>query len=127
MNKKIKIGYTTYKVIYLPKKTTDRYGECMYNKKIIGLNPNMHHTTASDTLLHEVLHAIWHEASIEQAPVVEQEFIVNTVSTWLTMVMRDNPWFAQFILNSKSLWKTTNTNYLDEEVDCEKLINKHNK
>jgi hypothetical protein len=123
MNNKIKVGPVTYDVKFLPAQVKDKYGLCMYNKKIIYLNRNMHHSTASDTLLHEVLHAIWHEASIEQAPIVEQEFIVNTTSTWLTMVLKDNPWLAKFILNSKPFWNHKKETMEEEEED-DKTIKK---
>lgn len=100
----IKVGAVDYEVKILPTKTDQQYGACVYNHQVIYLSPNMKHQVASDTLLHEVLHAIWHEAGIEHSEIVIEETIVRTLSTWLRIVFRDNPDLVKFIVNSKKQW-----------------------
>lgn len=104
MIKKIKIGAIDYEVKMLPKDKDNQYGACVYNHQTIYLSPNQLHQSASDTLLHEVLHAIWHEAGIEHNEIIVEETVVRTLSTWLRIVFTDNPELVKFILNSKKVW-----------------------
>lgn len=104
MIKKIKIGPVDYAIKMLPKDTTDQYGACVYDHQIIYLSPNQLHQGASDTLLHEVLHAIWHEAGIEHNEIIVEETVVRTLSTWLRIIFRDNPALVKFIVDSEKEW-----------------------
>jgi hypothetical protein len=104
MIKKVKIGATDYQVKILPTDKDNQYGACVYSHQIIYLSPNQLHQSASDTLLHEVLHAIWHEAGIEHNEIIVEETVVRNVSTWLRIVFTDNPELVKFIVNSKNLW-----------------------
>ncbi len=49
---------------------------------------------AVDTVLHEVLHAIWH-VSLKETQA--EEAIVSTISSQLTQVIRDNPEFVKWM------------------------------
>ena len=102
--KSIKIGRTIYKIEMLPADITSLYGACSYEYQIIYMSPNQTYQQASDTLLHEVLHAIWNESSLEHAIEIEQEIIVRTTSTWLLMVLDDNPQLLKFLTKGKSMW-----------------------
>jgi len=104
MIKKIKIGPVDYSVKMLPEDIVDQYGACVFEHQTIYLSPNQMHQGASDTLLHEILHAIWHEAGVEHNEVLVEETVVRTLSTWLRIVFRDNPATVKFILDSKSEW-----------------------
>ena len=64
----------------------------------------MMHQQASDTLLHEVMHAIWSESGLDHIPDLNEETVVRTLATWLRIVFRDNPDFTKFVINSKSAW-----------------------
>ena len=104
MIKKIKIGSVDYTIKMLPEDVDNQYGACVYEHQIIYLSPNQLHQSASDTLLHEILHAIWHEAGLEHSDVLIEETVVRTLATWLRIVFRDNPQIVKFILDSKSEW-----------------------
>lgn len=102
--KNIKIGAVDYTIHKLSVKDNSQYGACIYRHQRIYLTPNMTHQQASDTLLHEVMHAIWNEAGLEHIPDLNEETIIRTMATWLRMVIVDNPDFAEFITNAKLLW-----------------------
>lgn len=101
---KVKIGPVDYEIKIFPERIKNQYGACVYAHQIIYLSQDMKHQVASDTLLHEVLHAIWHEAGIEHNEILIEETVVRNVATWLRMVFVDNPQLVKFILNSKKEW-----------------------
>lgn len=102
--RKLKIGAIDYTVHLLDPKDKGQYGVCLYDHQRIYLTPNMKYQQASDTMLHEVLHAIWSEAGLDHIPDLNEETIVRTLSTWLRIVLTDNPDFARFIMNAKNMW-----------------------
>lgn len=102
--KKIKIGPYVYKVELFPDATTTDYGACVYNHQTIFLNANQHAERAGDTLLHEVLHAIWDVAGFDVATDLNEETIVRSYATWLSAVLRDNPRLAEFITDPNKFW-----------------------
>jgi hypothetical protein len=102
--KKLKIGAIDYTVHLLEPKEVEQYGVCLYEHQRIYLSRNMLHQQASDTLLHEVLHAIWNEAGLDHIPDLNEETIVRTMSTWLRIVFVNNPNFAKFVLNAEDSW-----------------------
>jgi len=104
MIKKLKVGAVDYTVHLLPKELRNQYGACVYEHQKIYLSPIQTHQQVSDTMLHELLHAIWNESGLEYQPQLEQETVVRTLATWLRIVFRDNPELVKFILNSKSQW-----------------------
>jgi len=103
--KKVKVGGIEYTVHMLDKKDRGQYGVCLYDHQRIYLSQNMKHHQASDTLLHEVLHAIWSESGLDYIPDLNEETVVRTLATWLRLVLVDNPDFARFVLNAKTAWK----------------------
>lgn len=104
MIKKIKVGAVDYQVKILPPDKDAQYGACVYSHQIIYLSPNQLNQSASDTILHEVLHAIWHESGIEHNDIIVEETVVRTLATWLRIVFTDNPELVKFIVNSKTQW-----------------------
>lgn len=102
--KNIKIGPIDYTVHKLSVKDNSQYGVCLYRHQRIYITPNMTHQQASDTLLHEVLHAIWNEAGLDHIPDLNEETIVRTIATWLRAVIVDNPDFVEFITDAQTLW-----------------------
>jgi hypothetical protein len=104
MIKKIKVGAVTYSIKYLPDTIRDQYGACVFEHQIIYLSKQQQYEGAADTLLHEVLHAIWNEAGLEMAPALEQETVVRTLATWMRIVIVDNPEFYKFLKDGKDIW-----------------------
>ena len=56
---------------------------------------------AADSLLHEILHAVFWVWNIKSGD--KEERTVNTVATALTTVFRDNPKVAKWILNQSKM------------------------
>ena len=102
---KIKIGAVDYTVHELKVDDRTQYGVCLYDHQRIYLSQNMKHQQASDTILHEVIHAIWSESGLDHIPDLNEETIVRTLATWLRIVLRDNPELAKFVLNAKNMWE----------------------
>jgi len=104
MPKKVKVGAIDYTVHLLNPKDKGQYGVCLYEHQRVYLTPNMMHQQASDTMLHEIMHAIWSEAGLDHIPDLNEETIIRTMATWLRIVFIDNPDFARFVVNAKPMW-----------------------
>jgi len=102
--KKIKIGPYNYSVQLFPDATHTDHGACVYNHQTIFLSENQHAERAGDTLLHEVLHAIWDVAGFDTMPDLHEETIVRSIATWLSAALRDNPQLADFVLHPNEQW-----------------------
>lgn len=102
--RKIKLGPYTYVVELFPDATTSDHGACVYNHQTIFLSANQHAERAGDTLLHEVLHAIWDVAAFDSMPDLHEETIVRAMATWLSAVLKDNPKLVEFITKPNQNW-----------------------
>lgn len=65
----------------------DTYGDCCNHKRLIRVYLGGGGSTARDTLLHEILHAIWHLMAFEKHE--EEERVVNSTSTALISIIDD--------------------------------------
>jgi hypothetical protein len=71
-------------------------GLCDNQKMTITILDDQHPTEELDTLIHELLHAIWYQMSMgEHNP--EEEVIVRKTAGGLTQVILDNKQFGTFI------------------------------
>ena len=95
----IKIGYSTYSFDFWPDTfatTEEAQGEFFPTLNKIGLKESSHHSiTGVNTLLHEILHGIVYQWSMEMGDKEEQN--VNTLANGLTTVFVDNPWLLAYI------------------------------
>jgi len=95
----IKIGYSTYSFDFWPDTfatTEEAQGEFFPTLNKIGLKESSHNSIAGvNTLLHEILHGIVYQWSIEMGDKEEQT--VNTLANGLTTVLVDNPWLISYI------------------------------
>lgn len=91
--KKIKIGYQTYTLKRNDKILSDMgiLGRCHKNLQRIEYCGEFPVDTVKDTVIHEVLHAIWHNY-LDQGE-VDEETAVTMMAHGLTQVARDNPKF----------------------------------
>ena len=91
--KKLKIGGQVYKVIRDDKQCEERgyLGICFKDHSKIFYTEDYPKETVADTLIHEMLHAIWRNYLDEGA--VEEEKAVTMLAHGLIQVMRDNPKF----------------------------------
>lgn len=91
MGTSIKIAGQNYKVESMPKKWvhhTDTYGQCDTEHLAIHLATNIPESRKGETLLHEVLHAIYYEYGLSH--VNDEEGIVSLLSVGLYQVLKDN-------------------------------------
>lgn len=64
------------------------------------------HTAVADTLLHEVLHAIWNQTPLDATEKLEyhEEVIIQALTPWLLGALRDNPDLVTYLLHSGLVW-----------------------
>jgi hypothetical protein len=91
--KKIKIGYSNYKIIDNDDKKLD--GQFIHTDKIITITPSLSSSDRLNTLLHETLHGVWFHWGIEEIIKAKnaEEAIITSIANGLTTVIRDNPEF----------------------------------
>lgn len=87
--KSLKVGRKPYKVKhkFMPKE----HGEILFKKRLIHVDDPQHPLSEVDTLLHEILHAIWKNKGFKSR--VREEIAVTKIAQGLTAVFRDNPGF----------------------------------
>ena len=97
--KSIRIGYRTYKIKEWSEAelvTTESFGQCDKQRGIIYVCAHLDPVVVADTLLHEILHAVWHEYGCQDDD--REERIVHTLASGLIQVMRDNPSAIRYLL-----------------------------
>lgn len=99
---RIKIGAADYELVIGPINDSDEYGNCDTHAQRITISNNQTAQSAGDTVLHEIIHAIWNESGLAFIKRPDEEAIVRITATWLKLVFRDNPDLAPFILNPSS-------------------------
>jgi len=100
----IKIGATDYTVRIEDTLPDDDFGYSDSRLQEIAISKDQNKQAAADTLLHEILHAIWHESGLFAIKRPDEETIVRITSTWLCLVFRDNPDVLTFIKTQGSTW-----------------------
>ncbi len=95
----VRVGHRTYKIAAWPHKEANpanKYGECSSQEGIIRVDTYYSIEQVRDTLLHEIMHAIYREWGLQDED--KEERTVATMATALTQVMADSPecrkWFA---------------------------------
>jgi len=92
----IQVGPYRYKVVLLAKDMNDLYGETDSRNQMIRLHPEQARDSMADTLLHEVMHAIWACSGMHEGRVTEEQ-AVRGLTTWLLLVLRDNPELVEYL------------------------------
>lgn len=104
---KVRIGPYDYKLIVVDKIKDDEecWGLCEQGKLSITVSraqPNS--LFAVDTVVHEILHAIYVNAGLQ--PVSTEESVCSAIATGLTQVFRDNPkllaWVTKAVKNTSA-------------------------
>jgi hypothetical protein len=96
MPKVVQVGPYTYKVVLLAKEMSELYGETDSREQAIRLHPDQARDSMADTLLHEVLHAVWHCSGLHDGKYNEEQ-VVRGLTTWLLLVLRDNPELVSYL------------------------------
>jgi Zn-dependent peptidase ImmA (M78 family) len=92
--KTIKIGAYDIKLKYWGE-LQETFGQYFEVEQTIYLAPVSDATLAADTLLHEIMHAIFHIYVIQAHD--DEERTVTTLSSGLTQVFKDNPAILDYI------------------------------
>jgi Zn-dependent peptidase ImmA (M78 family) len=71
-------------------------GLCDNQKMTITIMEDQHPAEELDTVIHELLHAIWHHMSMGEHP-PEEEILVRKSAGGLTAVILDNQQFGNYI------------------------------
>lgn len=91
--KSVRIGYRTYQVQLVKRvDKDDSYGSCSTHSGIIKIREKQNSEEKANTIIHEVLHGIWHDKVIGLSDSTEEK-IVTALSNGLISLMRDNPKF----------------------------------
>ena len=91
----LRIGYRRYTVSEWTQAEvalTSSHGQCNTGQAAIYVCTDDHPLTVLDTLLHEILHAVWHEYGLEDKE--PEEHAITVLATGLTQVLYDNPKLA---------------------------------
>lgn len=90
---KLRIGYRTYEIQAMDlddRLDSGRAGWCDRATGRIAVFPEQAPDELADTMVHEVLHAIWHERDL---PEDDEERIVRALAHGLTALLKDHPEF----------------------------------
>jgi Zn-dependent peptidase ImmA (M78 family) len=96
MNDTVRISHYDFKIERIKGKTmvaSEVYGLCVKDKQIIYIDTSATPAVQKDTLLHEILHAIWWTGYLEDDD--KEERVVSVTATGLMQVLRDNPWLVE--------------------------------
>ena len=89
----VKVGYRTYRLeLWTEQQATDEDsdGESDHEAGAIRLDPRMDPQKAGNTVLHELIHAVWYVWSLPEENIGE-ELAVGGITNGLATVLRDNP------------------------------------
>lgn len=87
--KSVKVGPTDFSIEYVPL-NDEIFGDFSYINSRIRIEENLKGTALVDTVLHEILHAIWKLGQLKDKR-EDEERAVAIMATYLTQVLRDNP------------------------------------
>lgn len=104
---KVKIGLYTYKVKFVkhparsssekPVRKMDIDGLCDNPTQTIYVRNTLTEVAQKDTLIHELLHAIWYVSGYLMLDDLPEESAVRILSPWLTGMIIENPELMEFL------------------------------
>lgn len=100
----IKIGYIEADVNAVESRQIEKrdniFGEWFAKNHEIDFDEAMVEPEKANTILHEVLHAIVHVWGIEFKDSEQEETIVNSMSSAMVTIIKDNPEFIMWLYNT---------------------------
>ena len=108
--KMVKVGPYKYSIVTdrtkcrNASKKKDKYlwGETSPVYQTIYLNPDQGADSKADTLLHELLHAVWYHQGMREHKIESEEQIVATLAPGILDVLRRNPKIVEYLVNGES-------------------------
>lgn len=73
-------------------------------RQLILLDPDQEKDMLADTLLHEILHALYYTSGLGEIESPTEEQIVFIYSPHLLALLRNNPEILQFMLENRQTW-----------------------
>jgi hypothetical protein len=78
-------------------------GTCAEDEQYILIDPELGATVMRETMLHEILHAVWHQTELDNRySNDEEEKIVWTLAPRLLALIRENPDLMTFLMEPDS-------------------------
>ncbi len=93
--KQIKLGYRTIDIV--AKEMPDDFGEFIHGDNKIFYSNRITAPELTNTILHEVLHAIWQDRLVDIVSDTKEETIVNSLANGLMTILVDNPNLKNFL------------------------------
>lgn len=101
--KEIKIGYSTFKIKHLAKKSIEKagaFGDIEFNDPVINVYGNQTGYELTNSVWHEILHGVNYVFAIKFKNAREEERCVRHMANALTTVFRDNPKLLQWTMKN---------------------------
>ena len=101
--KKIKIGYSEFKIIPRSNewgKRNKAFGDCIPESAQIQYDASQKRAEIVNTIIHETLHGIVYMFDINFKNVKEEEKVVRKIANGLHTVFKDNPHFLEWIMQN---------------------------
>lgn len=76
----------------------DQAGECRTEEHEISISDGQPPVEEADTVLHEIMHALWQHLDIGHRRIEEQ--VIRKMATGLTQVFQDNPALVQYLVDA---------------------------
>jgi hypothetical protein len=80
----------------------ENLGQCDHKKMTIAITEDQVPVEELDTIIHEILHAIWYQMSIGEGP-MEEEPIVRRSANGILQVILDNPGLLKYAASIQNL------------------------
>jgi hypothetical protein len=102
--KSIRVMGKLYKLRFIPTSPIEHnnLGQCDHKKMLITIEDDQIPVEELDTVIHEILHAIWYQMSIGEGP-MEEEPLVRRTANGLLQIILDNPELLKYISAVKNL------------------------
>ena len=79
----------------------DAWGYVDYNTLLIHIDGEQPVQRQRNTLMHEVLHCIWHETGLDDVEEATEEYLIGSLTGRLVGVLRDNPELVAYLTHEK--------------------------
>ena len=108
--KTVKVGWNTVKLSFVEPsfiKESDCFGQYISRECKIEIQKELEGDQLINTVLHEIIHCIIYNSSLNQdgGPLTEdksEEQVTNSITNWLLNVFWDNPWLIEFLKKRSS-------------------------
>lgn len=102
MPNQVKVGGHQISIKIAPRSDIKGSADYRCYTKAIRVADDMAPSEVGTSVVHEILHAMWHSSGLYQSykPKTEED-IVKTLEPWLYQVMRDNPKLVRWIMEAE--------------------------